>query len=189
MIFSAAYLILVTGADIGDPVQPEAALPMIPASRLSFLMGGGTVGFWLIVAAVGPYVAPHAPGQVVDLDVFGRISRALPLGSDYLGRDVLSRVLIAARFTVSIALMATLLAAVCGIFWGMIAAGSDWLDAILGKLFDTLNAVPSLMFALVVVASLGASTAVLTGTLAVVYSPGAFARRGPLRAMSRRWIS
>jgi peptide/nickel transport system permease protein len=152
-------------------------------------MGGGTVGFWLIVAAVGPYVAPHAPGQVVDLDVFGRISRALPLGSDYLGRDVLSRVLIAARFTVSIALMATLLAAVCGIFWGMIAAGSDWLDAILGKLFDTLNAVPSLMFALVVVASLGASTAVLTGTLAVVYSPGAFARRGPLRAMSRRWIS
>lgn len=147
---------------------------MIPASRLSLLLGGGTVGFWLIVAAVGPWVAPHAPGQVVDLDVFGRISATLPLGSDYLGRDVLSRVLIAARFTVSIALMATLLAAACGIFWGMIAAGSDWLDAILGKLFDTLNAVPSLMFALVVIASLGASGAVLTGTLAVVYSPGAF---------------
>jgi peptide/nickel transport system permease protein len=140
----------------------------------SAVLGGATVGFWLLVAALGPGLAPHAPGQVVDLDAFGPISAHLPLGSDYLGRDVLSRVLVAARSTVLIALAATLLAACGGIFGGLLAASSTWLDRLLSKLFDTLNAIPSLMFGLVVIASLGASTPVLIGTLALVYSPGAF---------------
>lgn len=154
-----------------NPVQTFRAFRR-PA--VSLVLGASTIAFWVIVAVVGPMVAPHAPGQVVDLDVFGPVSRALPLGSDYLGRDVLSRMLIAARFTVSIALLATVLAAAVGVFCGLLAAGSGWIDAVLSKLFDTLNAVPSLMFGLVVIGSLGASIPVLVGTLATVYSPGAF---------------
>lgn len=142
--------------------------------RFALLLGAVLVGFWLIVAVLGPWVAPHPPGQVVDLDVFSPISGQFPLGSDYLGRDVLSRVLVAARYTVAIALIATLLAAACGIFCGLVAANGGWLDAVLSKLFDTVNAVPSLMFGLVVIASLGASTPVLVGTLALLYTPGAF---------------
>lgn len=158
----------------GVPYGAQA--PKIRRRRMnvSLLLGGATIIFWLIVALVGPMVAPHAPGQVVDLDVFSPASSALPLGSDYLGRDVLSRMLIASRFTVSIALLATLLAATVGVFCGLLAASSGWVDAILSKLFDTLSAVPSLMFGLVVIGSLGASIPVLIGTLATVYSPGAF---------------
>ncbi|MCJ2182945.1 ABC transporter permease [Novosphingobium sp. 1949] len=153
--------------------RPIAALRFVRA-HFSLILGASIVGFWLVIAVIGPMLAPYSPGQVVDLDVFSPASRQFPLGSDYLGRDVLSRVLVAARFTVGISLMATLIAAMTGIFCGLAAASGGWLDAVLSKLFDTINAVPSLMFGLVVIASLGASSAVLTGTLALVYTPGAF---------------
>jgi len=154
----------------------KAAGPQRRARRVSptLIIGGLLVLFWVVLAAIGPWIAPHPPGQVVDLDAFSPSSAALPLGSDYLGRDVLSRVLVAARLTVSISFVATLIAVVVGVFCGLVAASGGWLDAILSKLFDTVSAVPSLMFGLVVVASLGASTPVLIGTLATVYTPGAF---------------
>jgi peptide/nickel transport system permease protein len=140
----------------------------------SLLVGGLLVGFWLVLAVVGPWIAPHPPGQVVDLDVFSPSSAAFPLGSDYLGRDVLSRVLVAARLTVAISFAATLIAVAVGVFCGLVAASGGWPDTILSKIFDTVSAVPSLMFGLVVIASLGASTPVLIGTLATVYTPGAY---------------
>ncbi len=153
----------------------SSSIPRKPRRlRLGLILGGLIVGFWLLLAAFGPTLAPHPPGQVVDLDVFSPISPGFPLGSDYLGRDVLSRVLVAARYTVAIAVIATMVAAACGFFCGILAASGGWPDAILSKLFDTVNAVPSLMFGLVVIASLGASTPVLIGTLALVYTPGAF---------------
>jgi peptide/nickel transport system permease protein len=144
--------------------------------RIGFgpLIGGLVVAGWLAAAIAGPSLAPHPMGAVVDLDVFSPASRAFPLGTDYLGRDVLSRLLFAARYTVAIAFLATLAAATIGVFCGIAAAGGGWLDAILSKLFDTVIAVPSLMFGLVVITSLEASVPVLMGTLAVVYTPGAF---------------
>jgi peptide/nickel transport system permease protein len=154
------------------PVTPAPRKRVRP--RFSLVLGAGIVSFWLVVAVLGPMVAPHSPGQVVDLDVFSPMSSAFPLGSDYLGRDVLSRMLVAARYTVFIALIATLIAAACGIFCGLVAASGGWPDAVLSKVFDTVNAIPSLMFGLVVIASLGASTTVLIGTLALVFTPGAF---------------
>ncbi|TVV73120.1 ABC transporter permease, partial [Sphingomonas solaris] len=99
---------------------------------------------------------------------------AFPLGTDYLGRDMLSRVLSAARYTVVIAFLATLLAATTGVLLGLAAAAGGWLDMALSRLFDTVIAIPSLMFGLVVIASLGSSIPVLVMTLAVIYTPGAF---------------
>lgn len=140
----------------------------------SGIVGLVLVGFWVIVAAFGPYLAPHDVGAVVDLDVFSPASATFPLGSDYLGRDMLSRVLSAARYTVVIAFLATLLAAGVGVLLGLAAAAGGWLDMALSRIFDTVIAIPSLMFALVVIASLGSSIPVLVMTLAVIYVPGAF---------------
>lgn len=67
-----------------------------------------------------------------------------------------------------------MIAASVGIFFGLAAASGSWLDRVLSRLFDIVIAIPSLMFGLVVITSLGASIPVLIGTLAVVYTPGAF---------------
>ncbi|PTQ12697.1 DNA-directed RNA polymerase subunit alpha [Sphingomonas oleivorans] len=143
--------------------------------NLSGAIGLVTVSFWLVVAAIGPALAPHDVGAVVDLDVFSPASAAFPLGTDYLGRDILSRMLTAARYTVFIALVATLLAASVGVLFGLAAATvGGWIDMLLVRLFDTLIAIPSLMFSLVVIASLGSSIPVLIGTIALIYTPGAF---------------
>jgi len=141
---------------------------------ISGIVGAALVGFWIIVAAFGPMLAPHDVGAVVDLDVFSSASHAFPLGTDYLGRDMLSRVLSAARYTVAIAFLATALAASVGVVLGLAAATGGWLDMLLSRVFDTVIAIPSLMFGLVVIASLGASIPVLVATLAVIYMPGAF---------------
>ncbi len=155
----------------------SAAAPPVRRVRrfaVSGRIGVVLVGFWLLVALFGPMMAPHPVGAVVDLDVFSPASAAFPLGTDYLGRDMLSRVLGAARHTVAIAFLATLLAAITGYFFGLMAAAGGWGDLLLSRVFDTIIAIPSLMFGLVVIASLGASVPVLIVTLAVVYMPGAF---------------
>ena len=61
-------------------------------------------------------------GAVVDMDVFGDFSRPFPLGTDYLGRDMLSRILYGARYTVGVALAAALLASGIGTLSGLLAA-------------------------------------------------------------------
>lgn len=141
---------------------------------ISGIVGVVLVLFWIGVAAIGPLFAPHDVGAVVDLDVFSPAGRAFPLGTDYLGRDMLSRVLSAARYTVAIAFVATTLAAGAGVLLGLAAAAGGWLDLLLSRVFDTIIAIPSLMLGLVVIASLGASIPVLIGTLALIYTPGAF---------------
>ncbi|MEN2748032.1 ABC transporter permease [Sphingomonas sp. T9W2] len=141
---------------------------------ISGRIGLALVVLWVIVALAGPALAPHGVGEVVDLDVFSGVSRAFPLGTDYLGRDMLSRVLYGARYTVFIAFVATAMAVVTGVLLGLAAAAGGWVDMLLSRLFDIVIAIPSLMFALVVIAATGASIPVLIGTLAVIYTPGAF---------------
>jgi peptide/nickel transport system permease protein len=137
-------------------------------------IGMAIVGFWLLIALFGPMLAPHDVGQVIDLDVFSPASMRFPLGSDYLGRDMLSRILTAGRYTVAISFIATLVAAGVGVAAGLAAASGGWLDTLLSRLFDTVIAIPSMMFGLVVITSLGPSVPVLIGTLSVIYMPGAF---------------
>ncbi|MEH3107621.1 MAG: ABC transporter permease [Sphingomonas fennica] len=158
---------------------------------MSGRIGAGLVGFWLLVALFGPMLAPHAVGEVVDLDVFSPASAAFPLGTDYLGRDMLSRVLSAARHTVVIAFLATSLSAAAGYFCGLLAGAGGWGDLLLSRVFDTIIAIPGLMFSLVVIASLGASIPVLIATLAVVYMPGAFrtARALAMRVMALDFVT
>ncbi|GAA0337433.1 ABC transporter permease [Sphingomonas oligophenolica] len=152
----------------------ESSKPSHRRLAISGLVGLALVAFWVLIAAIGPMLAPHDVGAVVDLDVFSPASTSFPLGTDYLGRDMLSRVLSAARYTVAISFIATVIAAATGVLLGLAAASGGWIDAVLSRLFDTVIAIPSLMFGLVVITSLGASVPVLIGTLAVIYMPGAF---------------
>jgi peptide/nickel transport system permease protein len=133
------------------------------------------VAFWVITAIAGPLLAPYPEGRVVSADDLAPMSFAYPMGTDYLGRDMLSRVLFGARYTIGIALAATVLACLAGIVLALLAAArGGWVDATISRILDALISIPSLMFGLVVVAALGASIPVLILTASVIYMPGAF---------------
>lgn len=139
------------------------------------IIGATIIILWALVAAFAPMITPYAPGEIVDWDYFGPMSEEFRLGSDYLGRDMLSRILIGARYTVGISLAGVLSACFLGVTLGMIAAVvGGWFDTILSRLLDAFNGIPSLMFGLVVVAGVGSSIEVLVVTLALIYAPGSY---------------
>ena len=140
------------------------------ALPLSGRIGLALVLFWLLVALAGPMLAPHAVGAFVDQDVFSPITAQFPLGSDYLGRDVLSRLLWGARYTVFLGAGAALLACLIGTTLALTAAvQGGWLDEVLSRAMDTLISIPSKIFALVMVAAFGSSLALLLTMLGALW--------------------
>ncbi len=87
-----------------------------PLFQLSLMgkVGVGILAFWILVALVGPFLAPYDPADFVSDDSFGPISASHWLGTDYIGRDILSRVLYGARLTMALSFMATVLAFLVG---------------------------------------------------------------------------
>ncbi|OCX59975.1 DNA-directed RNA polymerase subunit alpha [Thioclava sp. SK-1] len=138
-------------------------------------IGLGVILLWAGLAIFGPALQPYPPGEIVDWDYFGPMSDQFWLGTDYLGRDILSRILMGARYTLGIALASVFLACAAGVILGMVAAViGGWFDTILSRLLDAFNGIPSLLFGLVVVAAIGSSIPVLIMTLAAIYLPGSY---------------
>ena len=139
------------------------------------LLSGAVIVFWLLVALLAPWIAPHQPGAMLRLGQLAPVSAGAPLGTDVLGRDMLSRIIFGARYSVGAALLAATLASVIGTLLGTVAAvRRGALDAVLSRTTDALISIPHLMFALVIVAALGTSLPILIGLIAFIYVPGAF---------------
>ncbi|MGF6779787.1 ABC transporter permease [Paraburkholderia sp. GAS334] len=167
-----------------DPLPETSAAPVASTGALRRfvrrfsllgLIGFVIVVFWLAVAFIGPLVAPYNGGALTSTEIFGHCSAAYPLGTDFLGRDMLSRILYGTRYTVGLALAAAVLASCIGTFFGLLAAVSArWVDEVLSRLFDALISIPSKVLALVVIAAFGSSITMLTLVAALAYIPGAF---------------
>lgn len=142
-----------------------------PVGMVAFMV----ILFWATVAILAPHIAPYPIGKIVDMDYFGPISSKLWLGSDYLGRDMLSRIIFGARYTLGIALAGVLIASTSGVILGMAAAViGGWFDTVLSRFMDAMISIPSKLFGLVVVAAVGSSLPALIMTLAVIYIPGSY---------------
>lgn len=140
----------------------------------SGLLGLAVMAFWVLAALFGPALLSRTGAQGGGA-VFGPVSAVHWLGTDYLGRDMLARVVEGARYTVGVAFLATLLASGTGTVLALLAAATGrWVDVLLARGLDTLTALPSKMFALIMVAGFGSSVPVLVGTAALIYMPGAF---------------
>ncbi|WP_051330179.1 ABC transporter permease [Niveispirillum irakense] len=138
-------------------------------------VGLGLVIFWIATAIAGPWLAPYDPGAFAHQDVFAGIGAAHWLGSDYLGRDVLSRVLSGARYSVGLAAAAAIAASTTGTGMALLAAVSPrWLDEVLSRFMDTLISIPSKIFSLVLVAAVGSSLPLLFLIATLIYIPGAY---------------
>jgi peptide/nickel transport system permease protein len=148
------------------------ALARLPVSGWIGLV---LVAFWLLVALLGPAIARHPAGAIVAPESFDVMSVQFPLGTDYLGRDMLSRILRGARFTVGLALVGALIASLTGTALALLATVSGrWLDEGLSRLVDALSSIPSRILALVLVAGFGSSIPLLLLIAGVTYVPGAF---------------
>jgi peptide/nickel transport system permease protein len=150
-------------------VRHWSALP------LSGKVGAVVVIFWMLVGLFGPMLAPHPVGAIVADDVFEGFSGRNLLGSDYLGRDVLSRMLSGARYTVGLSLAAAVLASTTGATLALTAAVSRRsVDELMSRLMDAFISIPSKVLALVMVAAFGSSIPLLLLIAAVTYTPGAY---------------
>jgi peptide/nickel transport system permease protein len=133
------------------------------------------VAFWLLMALFGPGLAPQDAGGVTGDNVFAPISAVHPLGTDYLGRDMLSRILHGAPYTIGVALAAVLLASCGGVALALCAAAlGGWFDAIVSRIVDIQLSIPSKLLALIIVAAFGSSVPVLVLTAGIGYMPGAY---------------
>jgi peptide/nickel transport system permease protein len=159
-------------------------LPPTAATRKRGLLAGwsraGKLGlavlaFWIAVALFAPFLSEHALGEMSDAGVFQAMSAQHWLGTDYLGRDMLVRIVAGTPYTIGVALVATLLACGAGALLGLLAAVTGgWVDSTLSRLLDTLVSIPSKMFALVVIAGFGSSVTLLIAVAAIVYTPGCY---------------
>ena len=97
------------------------------------------------------------------------------LGSDYLGRDTLSRTLFGARTTIGISLASTLLAYLVGVTLGIAAAvGGVVLDSALSRVNDAFLSMPTIMLALVVIAAIGSTIPILILLTGLIYATSVF---------------
>lgn len=160
----------------GRPAQPGMRrwVQWLGHFGLTGWIGLAVVIFWTVAAIFGPSLLSHS-GSADGGDVFAPISAVHWLGTDYLGRDMLARVIEGARYTVGVAFAATLLASGTGTLLALLAAATGrWTDSVLSRVLDTLTAIPSKMFALLMVASFGSSVLMLIVSAAIIYLPGAF---------------
>ncbi|MCU0501727.1 MAG: ABC transporter permease [Anaerolineae bacterium] len=142
-------------------------------NRLAVL-GAGIVVLLIIVAALANVIAPYSP-TLVDLNAqFEPPSLQHPFGTDYFGRDILSRVIHGARISLVIGLVPTMMALAFGTVVGVTAGFKGGkIDTVLMRLGDIVMAFPSLILAMVVTYTLGASLFTLFIALAVVGWAGA----------------
>jgi peptide/nickel transport system permease protein len=135
-------------------------------------LGFGIVMFVLLVAVIGPYVAPHSSTAPIGAPLAGPSGNAL-LGTDFLGRDVLSRMLDGGRSVIGLAAAATALAYLVGLAIGLIAGYSRSIaDPLLMRTVDVMLAFPPLLFLLVLIAGAGSSVAALVVGVAAIQAPG-----------------
>lgn len=141
---------------------------------LSAQIGFAIVFINVAAALLAPLVAPYGEAQMVG-DIWLTPNMQHWLGTDQLGRDLLTRMLYGARTTIALALVTTLLSFAIGIIAGFGAAiAGRALDQVLSRIVDVMMSIPMLVFALVVIAVLGTSVPVLIGTLAILDSTRVF---------------
>ncbi len=162
-----------------EPVGPGAVLQRRPwlgilrnALRLTRTkIGIAIVALLVLIAVVGPWVAPHSPTEFIAAPNSGPSSDAL-FGADALGRDVWTRFLHGGRSVLWMATAATLLGVVVGVGIGLVAAYSrNWLDDVLMRGSDVVLAFPQIILALLAVSAIGPKLWLIVLVVAIGHMP------------------
>ena len=171
--------------DAADPAQAAPAQPGAERIRrhqwLAVLgqavrtprggTGLGLVSFVVAIAVIGPFVAPHSPDALLTVP-FAKPSGSFPFGSDFLGRDVLSRVLGGGWLLLLMAVAATVIGIAVGTAAGVSAAYlRGRTDGLIMRTVDVILAFPQLVFALLLLSILGAKLWLIVLAVGLTHAP------------------
>lgn len=176
---------------VAAPLTEYDELPDAPPKRkLKFTRTGKSaiviVAIWVVIAVIGPFISPYHEADILADDSFtepGKVCSEYEvgfcsfhiLGTDYLGRDTLSRLLWGARTTLGISFAATVMAYVIGVIFGIAAAiGGPKLDNGLSRVNDAFISIPHIMLGLVVIAAVGSTIPILIITSGFIYATTVF---------------
>jgi ABC-type dipeptide/oligopeptide/nickel transport system permease subunit len=157
--------------------SPTIAVRVLRAPRARradavFLTAAVVLGLFALAAVFAPFVAPYDPDAVDLLAVYAPPSPTHWLGTDALGRDILSRIIFGARTALVGPLLVVVLSTVFGALLGLLAGWrGGWLDAALGRLFDVIFAFPSLLIAIMAVALFGKGLVAPVIAMSIAYIP------------------
>jgi len=159
--------------------------------NLPILIGAAVVLLSIGLALTAPWLTSHDPLEIADASLSPPSSQYL-LGTDQLGRDVLTRILYAARSSLAAACLSAALAFASGTMIGLLAGySSGLLDACLMRVLDVLQAFPALLLAIALVAALGPNLPNLVLTMGLLFMPrfARVARASTLSVRERDYIA
>lgn len=137
------------------------------------MIGGMIVLAVVVMAVIGPWLVPHDPTRVNMLAVWEPPGATYWMGTDALGRDIFSRVVMGARVSLVVAFSVLAITLTVGTILGMCAAYfGGWVDAIIMRTVDIIFAFPELIFAILIAAILGPGKLTVIIALSLVWWPG-----------------
>ncbi len=133
----------------------QDAWTRLKASPL-FWIGAVIIGLFLVLAIIGPWIAPHDPGEQLLINQTSRARNEIAppqtgflLGGDTQGRDLFSRLIVGARQTLLVGILATVIGLAGGLILGLLAgAFGGWVDTVVMRVVDVLLSIPSLLLAI-----------------------------------------
>lgn len=142
----AGWLFRLGGQHMGTPFSRRLFRQM----PISAGFGLFTIACYLIISLFADFIAPYGQAEIfAEINLLPGSNPAHPLGTDQLGRDLLSRLIYGGQNTVGIALVTTCLSFMLGISFGFLAAIiGGWFDQLISRIVDALMAIPQLIFAL-----------------------------------------
>ena len=153
---------------------PRELAKVMRGAPLTASFGLFVIVVYVVAAIFAPVIAPYGEAEVIG-GSYAPPDDKMILGGDQLGRDMFSRIIYGARNTVGIALLTTAIAFLVGSLAGLTAATlGGWVDQTLGRVVDTLMAIPQLVFALLLLTIVGTNVVNLILVIALLYSPLVF---------------
>jgi len=150
---------------LGTVVRALYAQPTSAAGTTIFI-------FFVLLAVLGPLLAPYGLNEQIYTAARQPPSAAHWFGTDFLGRDVFSRVILGARDILTLSGLGTILAVVSGTTFGLLSGyAGGWPDEIIMRIFDSLLALPALLLALLLLGTLGRGRNSVILVIIVVYTP------------------
>lgn len=161
----------------GSGVAPSrwrrlSLLPRKLYSQPETAIGTTITVIFILVAIFGPLIAPYGENEILPSEARQPPSAEHWFGTDNLGRDVFSRVVLGAREILILAGVGTILAVISGTVFGLLTGyRGGWFDEITMRTFDSLLALPALLLALLLLGTVGQSKYSVLIVIIIVYTP------------------
>jgi ABC-type dipeptide/oligopeptide/nickel transport system permease subunit len=173
----------------GGVARPRVRMPL--RGNAVLIVSAAMIVVAALVAVFAPLLAPHDPNAINAADRLQSPSWSHPFGTDPLGRDQLSRVIVGTRSSVGVAVTVTSLAMAIGFPLGLVAGyRRGWFDSVVGRLLDIVLSFPGLLLALAVTTVMRAGVKTVVIALTIIYIPivTRFVRSAVLAEREREYV-